>query len=120
MATSPSFTQDTAAPFPRATRGEASRSTEGPTAAEWDLHRELIKSLYEKKPLKDVRAHLEKHYGFRATCVPSISAHAPLPLLLTCRRMLSENACSSPDCINGDSVKTAQMIHIASAQHFMR
>ena len=79
MATSPSYTQEPAALFHSAQRGEASRSTEGPSAAEWDQHRELIKSLYEKKPLKDVRAHLEKHHGFRATYVPFIPSRTPPP-----------------------------------------
>ncbi|ETN46967.1 uncharacterized protein HMPREF1541_01157 [Cyphellophora europaea CBS 101466] len=66
MATSPSYNQDTAALFP-STQGEVSRSTEGPSASEWEARKEDIRRLYEKKPLKDVKAHLEKHYGFRAT-----------------------------------------------------
>lgn len=69
MATSPSYRQDTAALFSSTQPGESSRSTEGPSAPEWEARKEDIRRLYEKKPLKDVRTHLEKHYGFRATYV---------------------------------------------------
>ena len=82
MATSPSYNQDTAALFP-STQGEVSRSTEGPSASEWEARKEDIRRLYEKKPLKDVKAHLEKHYGFRATCVP-----CPSPLTSLARHPL--------------------------------
>ena len=69
MATSPSYNQDTAALF-SSTQGEVSRSTEGPSAAEWEARKDDIRRLYEKHPLKTVRTYLEEHYGFRATCVP--------------------------------------------------
>ena len=52
------------------TQGElSSRSTEGPTAQQWHHVKEEIRDLYldKKKPLKEVRAILEQHYGFRAT-----------------------------------------------------
>lgn len=68
MATSPLYSQDTAALY-SSTLGEVSRSTEGPSAAEWEARKEDIRRLYEKYPLKTVRTHLEEHYGFRATCV---------------------------------------------------
>lgn len=46
-----------------------SRSTEGPTAQQWQGVKEEIKELYTHKPLKDVRAILDQRYGFRATYV---------------------------------------------------
>ena len=46
---------------------ESSRSTEGPSAQQWQELKEEIKDLYSRKPLKDVRAILEQRYGFRAT-----------------------------------------------------
>ncbi len=48
-------------------QGETSRSTEGPTAKEWQFVKEEIRELYIHKPLKDVRAILEQKHGFRAT-----------------------------------------------------
>ena len=48
-------------------QGETSRSTEGPTAQQWQYVKEEIRDLYTHKPLKDVRAILEQKHGFRAT-----------------------------------------------------
>ena len=56
--------------------GEASRSTEGPTAQQWQEVKEEIRDLYMRKPLKEVRLILDQRYGFRATYVgyvPSLS-----------------------------------------------
>ncbi|EXJ90381.1 hypothetical protein A1O1_03482 [Capronia coronata CBS 617.96] len=40
---------------------------EGPAAAQWQAVKEVIRVLYEKKPLRDVKRILEQQYGFRAT-----------------------------------------------------
>jgi hypothetical protein len=49
------------------TQGELSRSTEGPTAQQWAEHKEIIRELYSRRPLKEVRAILEQRFGFKAT-----------------------------------------------------
>ena len=46
---------------------------EGPAPAQWQAVKEEIRTLYEKKPLKDVRKILEQRRGFRATYVQSQS-----------------------------------------------
>ena len=43
------------------------RSTEGPTAQQWQEVKDEIRELYTHKPLKEVRAILEQRHGFRAT-----------------------------------------------------
>lgn len=42
---------------------------EGPAPAQWQAVREEIRTLYEKRPLRDVRRILEQRHGFRATYV---------------------------------------------------
>lgn len=74
MATSPSYNPDTAAHI-SSLASEVSRSTEGPSAAQWAAVKEEIRVLYEKKPLRDVKTILEKRHGFRATYVS-----CPFPL----------------------------------------
>jgi hypothetical protein len=69
MATSPSYSQDPAAFFPNISKPEVSRSTEGPSATEWESVKEIVRQQYEKKPLKDVRVYMDKVHGFRATYV---------------------------------------------------
>jgi hypothetical protein len=68
MATSPSYNQDTAARLDTARYADAARSsTEGPSPAQWAAVKDEIRILYEKKPLRDVRAILDRQYGFKAT-----------------------------------------------------
>jgi hypothetical protein len=49
---------------------EISRSTEGPSAQRWNEHKDEIRELYERMPLKDVRRVMLERHGFRATYVP--------------------------------------------------
>jgi hypothetical protein len=56
--------------------GETQRSTEGPTAQEWQRVKEDIRELYARMALKDVRAVLESRYGFKATYVLPATFHA--------------------------------------------
>ncbi len=46
-----------------------SRHPHGPTAEEWDSLRDVIRQLYvfDQRPLKQVREHLEANYNFHAT-----------------------------------------------------
>jgi hypothetical protein len=60
---SPTYNQDSLA------FSSVSRTVEGPSSKEWERHKNEIRRLYEKKPLKDVRAILERNHGFRATYV---------------------------------------------------
>jgi len=46
---------------------------EGPGPAQWQAVKDEIRTLYEKKPLKDVRKILEQRRGFRATYVNFIT-----------------------------------------------
>lgn len=71
------------AQYPQFNRpGDIQRSTEGPSAAEWEGKQEVIRDLYERKrlKLKDVRAILERDYGFKATYVLMRSVHSPVNL----------------------------------------
>jgi Clr5 domain len=47
--------------------GALARSTEGPTAQQWNNLRDEISALYAMRPLKEVRAIMERRHGFRAT-----------------------------------------------------
>lgn len=60
---------------------DTQRSIEGPSALEWDEKKEIIRNLYEKKRLKEVRAILEREYGFKATYVLMRCVHSPIPIL---------------------------------------
>lgn len=43
--------------------------TQGPSATQWDMHREKIRKLYvdENKTLKDVMETMKREDGFRGT-----------------------------------------------------
>jgi hypothetical protein len=60
----PNVVQTPSAQAPALSQLEA---REGPAPAQWQAVREEIKSLYEKNPLRDVRAIMERKYGFKAT-----------------------------------------------------
>lgn len=61
--------------------GDAQRSTEGPSAAEWEAKKPIIRNLYEKKRLKEVKVILEHEHNFKATYVDN--AHRlPSPILM--------------------------------------
>ena len=49
--------------------GCGSRHPHGPTAEEWDSFKDVIRQLYvyDQRPLKQVKEHLEANYNFRAT-----------------------------------------------------
>ena len=49
--------------------GNTQRSTEGPSAVEWEAKKPIIRNLYERKRLKEVRGILEREHNFKATYV---------------------------------------------------
>lgn len=59
----------------------ASRHPHGPTAEEWNSVRDVIRQLYvyDQRPLKQVREHLEANYNFHATYDQASPKQTPLP-----------------------------------------
>ena len=57
--------------------GGTQRSTEGPSAAEWEAKKPIIRNLYEKKRLKEVQTILERDHNFKATYVDNAPLTQP-------------------------------------------
>ena len=66
MAYSPSHGRDTSARCNAQNLGDSSRTTEGPSAAQWESQKEEIHMLYDEYPLKEVKRILDAR-GFVAT-----------------------------------------------------
>jgi Clr5 domain len=60
-----------------------SRPPHGPTAEEWNSVKDVIRQLYvyDQRPLKQVKEHLEANYNFHATYEQSPRLSRPFPSL---------------------------------------